>query len=204
GRPWSRRRGTEAMTDFTPTAADTAELEARNQSTAGRLFVAADAFLFLGFLFAYFYLRTLNSNGNWNPPGQDPSTIMGIVSLVLAVASAAAFAFAVQRLRTGGAAAFRPPALAALALAVALTVAQGVQLFAPGFSPNHGGGFGAVFIGFTAVYAVHLLGALYWLETLVVEQGGGPGQARAAAFALTWYYMVAVYAIFFLLFYVVI
>ncbi len=192
------------MTEGPITGTPPADIEARDAAASARMLVAGDAFLFLGFLFAYFYLRTLNSNGNWNPPGQDPSTIMGIVCLVLAVASAAAFAFAVQRLGTGGAAAFRPPALAALALAVALTVAQGVQLFAPGFSPNHGGGFGAVFIGFTAVYTVHLLGALYWLETLVVERGGGPGQARAAAFALTWYYMVAVYAIFFLLFYVVI
>ena len=40
-----------------------------------RLFVAADAFFFLGFLFAYLYLRALNSNGLWHPPHIHPSGV---------------------------------------------------------------------------------------------------------------------------------
>ena len=61
------------MTDITPTAEDTADLVARDKSTGGRLFIAAEAFLFMGFVFAYLYLRALNNNGMWNPKGENPS-----------------------------------------------------------------------------------------------------------------------------------
>src|SRR4029079_7128746 len=53
-----------------------------------RLFVAADAFFFLGFLFAYLYLRALNSNGVWHPPHTIPSGALATVSLVAVVAAA--------------------------------------------------------------------------------------------------------------------
>ena len=89
------------MTDITPTAAETADLEARNQSTAGRLFIAADAFLFLGFLFAYLYLRALNNNDMWNPHGQNPSGPMGVVVLVLVVVTAALLHVGAGRLAVG-------------------------------------------------------------------------------------------------------
>ena len=178
------------------------QLEARNAGTVARLIVAADAFLWMGFVFAYFYLRTLNSNGDFNPPGQNPSGTMGTISLVVGLLTAGAVALAVTRLKAGGAAGFRAPAAAALVLLLVFLVLQGIQLFDPGFSPGNGGGFGAVFIGFTAAYFVHLIGGAYWLETLVVERGG-PVAARASSFALVWYFLVAVFAVFWLLFYVV-
>lgn len=178
------------------------QLEARNAATVGRLVVAADVFLWMGFVFAYFYLRTLNSNGDFNPPGQNPSGTMGTISLVVALLGVAAVAVAGTRIAGGGRTAYRGPAAVGLLLMAVFFVLQGIQLFDPGFSPANGGGFGAVFIGFTAAYVVHLLGALYWLETLVVERGG-PTAARAGSFALVWYFLVAVFAVFWLLFYVV-
>jgi heme/copper-type cytochrome/quinol oxidase subunit 3 len=178
------------------------QLEARNAGTVGRLIVAADAFLWMGFVFAYFYLRTLNSNGDFNPHGQNPSGTMGTISLVVGVLTAAAIAVAGTRIKAGGAAAYRGPAAVGLLLLVVFTVLQGIQLFDPGFSPANGGGFGAVFVGFTVAYFVHLVGGLYWLETLVVERGG-PTVARAGSFAIVWYFLVAVFAVFWLLFYVV-
>ena len=178
------------------------QLEARNAGTVARLIVAADAFLWMGFVFAYFYLRTLNSNGDFNPPGQNPSGTMGTISLVVGVLAVAAIAVAVNRTKAGGGAAFRGTAAICLALVVALLVLQGIQLFDPGFAPANGGGFGSIFIGFTAFYFLHLIGALYWLETLVVQRGG-PTAAQAGSFALVWYFLVAVFAVFWLLFYVV-
>ena len=178
------------------------QLEARNAGTVSRLIIAADAFLWMGFVFAYFYLRTLNSNGDFNPHGQNPSGTMGTISLVVAVLTAGAIAGAATRIKAGGRAANRGPAAVGLLLLVVLTVLQGIQLFNPGFSPANGGGFGAIFVGFTVAYFVHLIGALYWLETLVVERGG-PTVARAGSFAIVWYFLVAVFAVFWLLFYVV-
>jgi heme/copper-type cytochrome/quinol oxidase subunit 3 len=178
------------------------QLEARNANTVGRLIVAADAFLWMGFVFAYFYLRTLNSNGDFNPPGQNPSGTMGTISLVVGLLVVAAIAVAGTRVKAAGSAAYRGVAGIGLLLMVVFFVLQGIQLFDPGFAPANGGGFGAVFIGFTAAYFVHLIGALYWLETLVVQRGG-PTAAQASSFALVWYFLVAVFAVFWLLFYVV-
>jgi len=178
------------------------QLEARNAGTVARLIVAADVFLWMGFLFAYFYLRTLNSNGDFNPHGQNPSGTMGTISLVVAVLSAAAVAVAGNRIKAAGSTAYRGAAGIGLLLLVVFLVLQGIQLFDPGFAPANGGGFGAVFIGFTAAYVVHLVGGLYWLETLVVQRGG-PAASQASSFALVWYFLVAVFAVFWLLFYVV-
>ena len=190
------------MTDFTPRL-ESAELHARNQSTAGRLFVAADAFLFLGFLFAYLYLRTLNDNGLWNPPGQNPSGTMGVVVLVLVVVTAALIHVASRRLAAAGPAAFRAPAAAALLVGLVATVLAGSQLFRPGFSPTHAGGFGSVFIGFMAFYVVHLIGGLYWIEVQVVQRPSDVLRASIPPCLLFWWFLAIVLAIFSVLFYVV-
>ncbi|HEY2788146.1 MAG TPA: hypothetical protein VGI72_01760 [Gaiellales bacterium] len=191
------------MTDITPTAADTAELEARNQSTAGRLFVAADAFLFLGFLFAYLYLRALNNNDLWNPHGQNPSGTMGAVVLVLVVVAAAFVHVASGRMAAAGPAAFRAPAAAGLAAALAATVLAGTQLFRPGFSPSHAGGLGSVFIGFIAFYFLHLIGGVYWLETQIVQRPSDILRGSVPPCLLYWWYLAVVLAIFSVLFYLV-
>jgi heme/copper-type cytochrome/quinol oxidase subunit 3 len=191
------------MTDITPTAAQSADLEARNQSTAGRLFIAADAFLFLGFLFAYLYLRTLNNNDLWNPHGQNPSGAMGVVVLVVVVVTAALLQVAAGRLAASGPAAFRAPAAAAVVVALVATVLAGSQLFRPGFSPSHAGGFGSVFIGFTAFYFVHLAGGLYWIETQVVQRPSDALRATVPPCLLYWWFLAVVLAIFSVLFYLV-
>jgi len=191
------------MTDITPTASDTAALEARNQSTAGRLFVAADAFLFLGFLFAYLYLRALNNHGLWNPHGQNPSGTMGAVVLVLVIVTAALIQLGSSRMASAGPAAFRAPGAAALAASLAAMALVGSQVFRPGFSPSHAGGFGSVFVGFIAFYLVHVVGGVYWLETLVVQRPSDVLRASLPPCLLYWWFLAAVLAIFSVLFYVV-
>src|SRR6478752_6355275 len=139
------------MAELNPIVGDAEDLDIRDQSTAGRLFVAADAFLFLAFVFAYLYLRALDNNGMWNPHGQNPSGAMGLVVLVLVIAAAALAQVGAGRLASSG------PAVAALVVGLVATVLTASQVFRPGFSPSHAGGLGSVFIGFTAVYLVHLL-----------------------------------------------
>src|SRR2546423_5234227 len=97
------------MAELNPIVGDAEELDIRDQSTAGRLFVAADAFLFLAFLFAYLYLRALNNNHMRNPHGQNPSRTMGLVVLVLVVATAALLHVASGRRPSAGPAALRRP-----------------------------------------------------------------------------------------------
>src|SRR5664279_1111547 len=142
-----------------------------NLRLGARLFVAADAFVFLAFLFGYLYLRSLNQHGLWRPPHTDPSLALGIVTLVTVVGSAAALIVALRSLRAGQPRTWRAGAGLSLLLVLAATVTQGWQLVDPGFSPYHGGAFGSIFVGFTATLFLHLLGATYWLETIVASSG---------------------------------
>ena len=167
----------------------------RNLATGTRLWVSAEAFMFLAFLFAYFYLRTINSNGQWHPHGQSPSTALGTATLVCLIVSCIAYA-AARRARSTTSVQM----LVALVLGVAALVIQIVQLVNPGFSPSHAGGFGSVFIGFTAMYVIHLAGATFWLETVIARarrEGSDPADdeqqmlaspgERQASFAVVWY-----------------
>jgi heme/copper-type cytochrome/quinol oxidase subunit 3 len=142
-----------------------------NLRLGARLFVAADAFVFLAFLFAYLYLRSLNQHGLWRPPHTSPSLALGIVTLVTVVGSAGALVLALRSLRAGRPRTWRAGAGLSLVLLLAAVVAQGWQLVDPGFSPYHAGAFGSVFVGFTATLFIHLLGATYWLETIVASSG---------------------------------
>jgi heme/copper-type cytochrome/quinol oxidase subunit 3 len=138
-----------------------------NIRLGARLFTAADSFVFLAFLFAYFYLRSINAHGMWRPPHTNPSLTLGVVTLAVVTASTAAVLFARARLRAGDAGGFVAFALLGLALCIAAIIAQVLQLVNPGFSPSGAGGYGSVFIGFTGVFVVHLFGALYWLASAV-------------------------------------
>ena len=191
------------MTDITPTANDTADLESRNLATGTRLFIAADAFLFLGFLFAYLYLRALNSNDLWNPKGQNPSGAMGLVLLIAVIVTAVVTEIAVRRMSASGPAAFRGPGAVALLAGLVATVVAGIQLFDPGFSPSSAGGFGSVFVGYMVFYSLHVLGGAYWLETQVVKQPSEALRGAAPPIALYWWFLAVVAAIFSILFYVV-
>jgi heme/copper-type cytochrome/quinol oxidase subunit 3 len=142
-----------------------------NLRLGARLFVAADAFVFLAFLFAYLYLRSLNQHGLWRPPHTSPSLALGLITLVAVVGSAAAFVAALRALRAGHPRNWRAGAGLSLLLMLVALIAQGWQLVDPGFSPYHGGAFGSVFVGFTATLLAHLLGATYWLETIVASSG---------------------------------
>jgi heme/copper-type cytochrome/quinol oxidase subunit 3 len=142
-----------------------------NLRLGARLLVAADAFVFLAFLFAYLYLRSLNQHGLWRPPHTSPSLALGLVTLLTVVGSAAALVVALRALRAGHPRKWRAGAGVSLALLLIAVVAQGWQLVDPGFSPYHAGAFGSVFVGFTATLFMHLLGASYWLETIVASSG---------------------------------
>jgi heme/copper-type cytochrome/quinol oxidase subunit 3 len=162
----------------TPGSHVDAEQRPRNLRLGSRLFVAADSFVFAAFLFGYLYLRSLNSHGMWRPPHTSPSLALGAITLATVVGSAAVLIVAIRSLHDGRASAWRGGALAALGLCLIAVVAQGWQLFDPGFSPSAAGGYGSIFVGFTAAFLAHLVGAAYWLETVIVSPSM-PGSARA-------------------------
>jgi heme/copper-type cytochrome/quinol oxidase subunit 3 len=140
------------------------ELEEHLHRTGFRIAVSSTVMFFLGFVFAYFYLRSLNNSGLWKPAGVDPPQLFGALIVAAFVSSALAFAYAsarAARADTG----WVPAAGAALALGLAGCVLQAFEYAHLSFGPRSGG-YGSVFIGWTATYALFVLFAMYRVETI--------------------------------------
>jgi heme/copper-type cytochrome/quinol oxidase subunit 3 len=140
----------------------------RDALVRSRLWIAAEAFFFLAFVFAYVYLRVLNVNGMWRPPHTKPPLAMGTVGFALIVVSALLSAVALRRMRAGAVPAWRGMSLVGLLLGLTAVSMSGWELSHLSFSASDSG-YGSVFVGWTALYALNVLGAMYWLETLVAQ-----------------------------------
>jgi heme/copper-type cytochrome/quinol oxidase subunit 3 len=162
----------------TPTAIDGVEppdVLARNIRVGSRLWAASQAFFFVAFFFAFLYLRALNTNGLWRGwPGHHPTPSLAFgIAILLCVLASAAVANAAVFL---SAAMWRLAASAALLLALAAIGLQAAQFSSLGFGPTDGA-YASVFVGWTGLFTVMLLGSAYWLATVV-------GDASRAAEAL--------------------
>jgi heme/copper-type cytochrome/quinol oxidase subunit 3 len=137
-----------------------------NLTVGIRLWAGATIFFFLGPFFAYLYLGSLNSVGQWRPADVGPPQALGAATMVLAVASSVALVLAGRAF--GGAAQRRWLPLGWLALvlglgSVALQVAGYLRL---GFGPADGG-YASVYVAWTGLTALFTLGTMVWLETLL-------------------------------------
>jgi heme/copper-type cytochrome/quinol oxidase subunit 3 len=144
------------------------EILARNLQVGARIMAAAQAFALLAFVFAYLYLRTLNSNGDWRPKHVDPSAGIGVAMVACLVLCAAAYLVGVRRLGDGTERGWRIAAIGALVLGLGAVGLMVAQLASISFGPTSGG-YASVFVGWNAFYAVNLLLVLVWLETLVAQ-----------------------------------
>jgi heme/copper-type cytochrome/quinol oxidase subunit 3 len=142
------------------------ELLGRNLSSAGHLLASATAFFFLAFVFAYFYLRSLNNAHLWKPKGVSASITFGTVVMALTVACALLVWLGLSDHRAGRRAQWRTKGALALACGVAAVVVQVVEWTSNGFGPADGG-YASVFIGWTGFNLLFLVGALFWLETVL-------------------------------------
>jgi heme/copper-type cytochrome/quinol oxidase subunit 3 len=156
-------------------------LLARNIRVGSRLWAASQAFFFVAFFFAFLYLRALNTNGLWRGwPHHHPSPSLGfgVAILVCVLGSAAVARASVQLAPT------RWPLAAwiALALAFAAVVLQAVQFSSLGFGPTDGA-YASVFVGWSGLFALFLLGACFWLGTVIgdVTRASAEPEVRAAA-----------------------
>jgi heme/copper-type cytochrome/quinol oxidase subunit 3 len=143
---------------------ETPELEERIERIGFLLAAGAMITFFLGFVFAFFYLRSLDNAGLWKPSGVDPPDGWGVAIAACFVLSAVAFwisASAARRRR----ASWIPAAGISLLLALAGCVLQAVEYANVPFGPQSGG-FASVFYGWTALYVVVALLAIYRIETV--------------------------------------
>ena len=189
--------------------------------TGSRFAIGALSFLYGAFAFAYFYLRSVNSEGRWEGSGYHaPQIGYGVAVLVLVVVSAVVQYVGLTRIKAGAKSAWQSTALVALVLGLAAVALEIVQLLNLPFQPGSSG-FSSVFTGFYPVMLVSWLAAMIWLEILIMrvrpltsisflEQPPTYAEAFAvqrfqsslSAFTLIWNFMAVVTLFFFLLFYV--
>jgi heme/copper-type cytochrome/quinol oxidase subunit 3 len=139
------------------------ELLGRNLISASYLLAGATAFFFVAFLFAYFYLRSLNNGGMWKPAGIDASIGWGTAVVVCYAASALLVRLGLNDHRALRRDRWRVKGLVALLVGVAGLVLQAVAWTNQGFGPADGG-FASVYFGWTAFVFLFVLGTMLWLE----------------------------------------
>jgi heme/copper-type cytochrome/quinol oxidase subunit 3 len=148
------------------------DTQPRNLWVSARLGAGAVAFFNLPFVFAYFYLRSLDTKAHWKIGAVHPSSAMGI-AIVVAIALSAAVARA-----------SRPRRVQAGALAIVLGLVavalQCIEYTTVDFGPASGG-YASVYFGWTAMYAVGVLIAMYWLEVQVATLARAPRGTRVEA-----------------------
>jgi len=153
-------------TDYAIVEGESPEVLSRNLVSAGQLLAGASAFFFLAFLFAYFYLRSVNSNHLWKPKHVDASVTWGTIVMACIVVSAMLVRFGRMDQAAGRRDAFRLKGLAGLAFGLAALVLQVVGWTQQSFGPTEGG-YASVFFGWTAFMFLFVLFTMYWLETVI-------------------------------------
>jgi heme/copper-type cytochrome/quinol oxidase subunit 3 len=144
------------------------DVAARTLSVASRLLAGATTFFFVAFVFAYFYLRSLNVEHMWRPAHLKPSAGLGVAFIVCVVASAglAILAGRGMKSRTPG---WVRPAAASVALGLAAVIVQCVEYTTQKFGPTNGA-FASIFCTWTAFYLIAVLATMYWLETQLATE----------------------------------
>ena len=159
------------MSDYAIVEGEPHELLKRNLGSAAHLLASATAFFFVAFVFAYFYLRSLNNAGLWHPKHVDAPQALGAVVMVLTVLSALAVRWGVPDARAVETSpakreTWRNKCALGLGLALVSLVLQVVAWTSADFGPADGG-YASVYFGWTAFFFLFVLGTVYWLETLV-------------------------------------
>lgn len=145
-----------------------ADVGARALYVASRLLAGATTFFFLAFLFAYFYLRSINQDHMWRPPHINPDQVLGAAFVACVLISAALAILAGRRMkrRSSG---WVAPSSVAVALGLAAVVLQCVEYTVQHFGPTDGA-YASVFCAWSGFYLIAVLGTMYWLETQIATE----------------------------------
>ncbi len=189
--------------------------------TGGRLVIGIATFFFSSLAFAYFYLRSTNSQDLWRPRQVTAPTDMGAAIFAVVLASAVLSAYGTMRLRKGETLDWEVAGWTAVfggLVALGLQVWEFTQLpFFPGSS-----GYASCFVAWAGMNIALLLVGIYWLETLlarwlrlrraVTEDGGAVRstlpvarlfRANLEACSYFWSFIAVVATFFWILFYVI-
>jgi hypothetical protein len=190
--------------------------------TGARLAIGGMSFGFGAFVFAFFYLRSLNSHHMWYPAGfKAPQLWAGTLVAALIVVSALVQTGVLQRIKAGHKGTWLGGAAVALVLGLAAIGIQIWQLTDLPFFPG-ASGFASVFVGFWPVYVAVAFCAMVWLEIMIMRARPIPElafveqpptfveafavqrfQAALSAFTVIWNYLAVVVIVAWILFYLV-
>jgi hypothetical protein len=174
------------------------------------------------FIFAFFYLRSVNAHNLWYPSSlTPPNFIEGTIIMAMIVVSAVVQSLGLTQIKAGRKQVWFGAAALALLIGLGAVAFQVWMLTDLPFQPGQAG-FASVFVGTTPVFALLVLGTMVWLETLVmgsrnfadisfVEQpptfteaaAVQRFQANLSAFTLFWNFLAVAAVVLWLLFYVV-
>ncbi|HEX3618370.1 MAG TPA: hypothetical protein VHU61_17625 [Solirubrobacteraceae bacterium] len=176
---------------------------------AARMWCGAVAFFFAAFVFAYFYLRSLDENHSWTIGKHvSPSGGLGVAILASYLLSGTFLWLASRRpddeISMG---------IAAVVLALVGVGLQFLQYSVLGFGPNSGA-YASVYFGWTGTYALGALWGVYWMETQVaalwrarrngfVEIDASMLRTGLSACSTCWTFFVGIGALMFVVLYLV-
>jgi heme/copper-type cytochrome/quinol oxidase subunit 3 len=130
----------------------------------GRLLCGSITFFFVAFLFAYFYLLALNTNGHFRIGNTQPPVGYGTAIAGLLLIGAIVYRLAARRPFAD----VLPAGIVALVCTLAAVALQFYEYTTLHFGAASGG-YAAVFFGWTAWYAVLALIGAYWIEIQVAS-----------------------------------
>jgi heme/copper-type cytochrome/quinol oxidase subunit 3 len=162
------------------------EVMARNLRIASHLWSSATAFFFAAFLFAYFYLRSLDSSAVWRPKHVDPSVTLGTLTAIALVAAAVLLWLGLADHRADRRPTWRVKGVLALVLLLASVALQIIEWSTQGFGPTDGP-YASVYLGWTGLLTIFVVGLAYWVETTLATSFryrhtdvGGPPEGHAS------------------------
>ncbi|HMD56833.1 MAG TPA: hypothetical protein VKG82_05115, partial [Solirubrobacteraceae bacterium] len=151
----------------------------RALSVAARLLAGATVFFFLAFLFAYFYLRSIDQNHFWKPTAEllkeqkeshvslAPNQGLGAAFVACIILSAILAVVAGRRQKASSS--WLAPAIGAIVLGLAAVGVQCVEFVVQKFGPTDGA-YASVFCAWIGFYLVAVMGTMYWLEINVATE----------------------------------
>lgn len=153
-------------TDYSVVEEEPPAILARNLRVAAHIWSSATGFFFIAWLFAYFYLRSLNNSGQWKPKGVHGPNGWGIVIVVCVVLSLLLVVWGAVDQRSDRRPLWRIKGLAAIALGLLAVIFQIIAWLRLSWGPTNGS-YAGVYLGWTGMYTLFLFGTMFWLETIL-------------------------------------